>query len=182
MVIAVGSFSRPTTSGWSADRAEHSLSDSHSRDLVAAEELALDKDGRFLGLRVKAEANYGAYLSMFAPSIPTTGMARVISGLYHVPAIYIDFDCAFTNTVPVDAIRGAGKPETILLLERFVDLAAQETGRSPIELRRLNLLTSADMPYQTATGYTYDAVDFPPPVSTSRRGGSTHAVPAADLR
>ena len=146
---------------WSAERSEHALSDSQSRDLLASAELALDKDGQFIGLRVKAQANYGAYLSMFAPSIPTTGMARVISGLYRIPAIYIDFDCAFTNTVPVDAIRGAGKPETIFLLERLVDLAAQETGRSPVELRRLNLLTSADMPYQTATGYTYDAADFP---------------------
>jgi carbon-monoxide dehydrogenase large subunit len=146
---------------WSADRAEHALSDSHSRDLVAEGELALDKNGKFLGVRVKAEANYGAYVSMFAPSIPTTGMARVISGLYRIPEIYIDFDCAFTNTTPVDAIRGAGKPETIFLLERLVDLAAHETGRSPVELRRLNLLTVADIPYRTGTGYTYDAADCP---------------------
>jgi carbon-monoxide dehydrogenase large subunit len=146
---------------WSAERAEHALSDSHSRDLVASGELALDKDGRFLGLRVKAAANYGAYVSMFAPTIPTTGMARVISGLYRIPAIHIDFDCAFSNTVPVDAIRGAGKPESIFLLERLVDIAAHETGRSPLELRRLNLLTPADLPYQTGTGYTYDAGDFP---------------------
>ncbi len=146
---------------WSAERAEHALADSHSRDLVAEGELALDKGGRFLGVRVKAEANYGAYVSMFAPSIPTTGMARVISGLYRIPAIYIDFDCAFTNTTPVDAIRGAGKPETIFLLERLVDLAAHETGRSPVELRRLNLLTPDDIPYRTGTGYTYDAADCP---------------------
>lgn len=144
---------------WSAERSEHSLSDSHARDLVAGAELALDADGRFLGLRVKAEANFGAYLSMFAPTIPTTGMAKVISGLYRIPAIRLDFDCAFTNTVPVDAIRGAGKPETLLLLERLVDLAAHETGRTPTELRRLNLLTAAEMPYAAASGYTYDAAD-----------------------
>jgi carbon-monoxide dehydrogenase large subunit len=146
---------------WSAERTEHALSDSHSRDLVASGALALDKDGRFLGLRIKAEANFGAYLSMFAPSIPTTGLAKVMSGLYRIPTIRIDFDCAFTNTVPVDAIRGAGKPEALFLLERLVDLAAHETGRTPADLRRLNFLTQADMPYTAATGYTYDAADCP---------------------
>ena len=110
-------------------------------------------------LRVKAEANYGAYVSMFAPTIPTTGLAKVISGLYRIPAIRIDFDCAFTNTVPVDAIRGAGKPEALFLLERLVDLAAHETGRTPAELRRLNLLKADEMPYAAASGYTYDAAD-----------------------
>ncbi|HZQ02195.1 MAG TPA: xanthine dehydrogenase family protein molybdopterin-binding subunit [Reyranella sp.] len=146
---------------WSAERAEHALSDSHSRDLIASAELALDGAGRFLGLRVRAEANFGAYLSMFAPSIPTTGLAKVISGLYRIPAIDIEFVCAFTNTVPVDAIRGAGKPEALFLLERLIDCAAHETGRTPAELRRLNLLKPADMPYKSAVGYTYDAADCP---------------------
>jgi len=146
---------------WSAERAEHALSDSHARDLVATGELALDNAGKFLGLRVKAESNFGAYVSMFAPSISTTGLAKVISGLYRIPAIRIDFDCAFTNTVPVDAIRGAGKPEALFLLERLVDLAAHETGRTPAELRRRNFLQAADMPYLSASGYTYDAADCP---------------------
>ncbi|MFI5001721.1 MAG: xanthine dehydrogenase family protein molybdopterin-binding subunit, partial [Reyranellales bacterium] len=140
---------------WSCERGDHALSDSHSRDLVASAELALDGGGKFLGLRARCQANFGAYLSMFAPSIPTTGLAKVISGLYRIPTIRIDFDCAFTNTVPVDAIRGAGKPEALFLLERLVDLAAHETGRTPAELRRLNLLTPADMPYAAASGYTY---------------------------
>jgi carbon-monoxide dehydrogenase large subunit len=144
---------------WSCDRSELAVADSHARDLVASAELALDADGKFLGLRVKAEANFGAYVSMFAPSIPTTGLAKVISGLYRIPAIRIDFDCAFTNTVPVDAIRGAGKPEALFLLERLVDTAARETGHAPAALRRLNLLTPADMPYRSASGYTYDAAD-----------------------
>jgi carbon-monoxide dehydrogenase large subunit len=113
---------------WTCERTELALADSHARDLVATAELALDQEGRFLGVRVTAQANYGAYVSMFAPSIPTTGLAKVISGLYRIPAIRIDFDCAFTNTVPVDAIRGAGKPEALFLLERLVDLAAHETG------------------------------------------------------
>jgi carbon-monoxide dehydrogenase large subunit len=146
---------------WSADRTEHALSDSHSRDLVASAELALDAGGKFLGLRVSAQANFGAYLSMFAPSIPTTGLAKVISGLYRIPAIDIEFDCAFTNTVPVDAIRGAGKPEALFLLERLIDCAAHETGRTPAELRRLNFLLAADMPYKTASGYSYDTADMP---------------------
>jgi aerobic carbon-monoxide dehydrogenase large subunit len=144
---------------WTCERAELALADSHARDLVATGELALDGAGRFLAVRVKAEANYGAYVSMFAPSIPTTGLAKVISGLYRIPAIRIDFDCAFTNTVPVDAIRGAGKPEALFLLERLVDLAAHETGRTPADLRRLNLLRADEMPYAAASGYTYDAAD-----------------------
>jgi carbon-monoxide dehydrogenase large subunit len=146
---------------WTCERGELAVADSHARDLVAHAELALDADGKFLGLRVKAEANFGAYVSMFAPSIPTTGLAKVISGLYRIPAIRVDFDCAFTNTVPVDAIRGAGKPEGVFLLERLIDIAAHETGRSPIELRRLNLLRPQDMPYKAASGYTYDAADCP---------------------
>ena len=154
---------------WAADRTELAQADSHSRDLVATGELALDADGRFLAVRVKAEANYGAYVSMFAPSIATTGMAKVISGLYRIPAIRLDFDCAFTNTVPVDAIRGAGKPEALFLLERLVDIAAHETGHTPIELRRLNLLQPGDMPYKAASGYTYDAADCPRLFETAMR-------------
>ena len=114
------------------------MSDSHARDLLASARAgARCATASSSALRVKAQANYGAYVSMFAPTIPTTGMAKVISGLYRIPAIRIDFDCAFTNTVPVDAIRGAGKPEALFLLERLVDIAAHETGRTPVELRRL---------------------------------------------
>ena len=144
---------------WTCERAELALADSQARDLVATADLALDAGGRFIGLRVKAQANYGAYVSMFAPTIPTTGLAKVISGLYRIPAIRMDFDCVFSNTVPVDAIRGAGKPEALFLLERLVDIAAHETGRSPVELRRINLLRADEMPYATASGYTYDAAD-----------------------
>jgi len=163
---------------WSAERAEHALSDSHARDLVATGELALDAGGRFLGVRVKAESNFGAYVSMFAPSISTTGLAKVISGLYRIPAIRIDFDCAFTNTVPVDAIRGAGKPEALLLLERLVDLAAHETGRTPADLRRLNLLMPAEMPYKAASGYTYDAADCPRLFETALRAADETGLAA----
>ncbi|MGY3473581.1 xanthine dehydrogenase family protein molybdopterin-binding subunit [Bradyrhizobium ottawaense] len=146
---------------WTCERSELAVADVHSRDLVASAELALDANGRFLAIRVKAEANIGAYVSMFAPTTPTTGLTKVISGLYRIPAIHVEFECAFTNTVPVDAMRGAGKPETLFLLERLVDMAAQETVRPPSELRRLNLLKPEDMPYPTASGYTYDAADCP---------------------
>jgi aerobic carbon-monoxide dehydrogenase large subunit len=112
-------------------------------------------------VRVEALANFGAYVSMWAPTIPTTGLAKVISGLYRIPAVHVDFHCAFSNTVPVDAIRGAGKPEALFLLERLVDIAAAETGRPAIDLRRLNLLRPADMPYAAASGYTYDAANCP---------------------
>src|SRR5262249_33306750 len=135
------------------------LSDSHARDLVARAELALDADGRFIGLRGTAHANFGAHVSMFAPTIPTTRVAKGISRPYCIPAPPLHFDFTFSNTPPVDAIRGAGKPEALLLLERLVDLAAHETGRSPIALRRLNLLKAEDMPYAAASGYTYDAAD-----------------------
>ena len=146
---------------WTCERADLSLSDTHARDLVATGELALDKDGRFLGIRVRAQSNFGAYVSMVAPTISTAGLSKVISGLYRIPAISLDFDCVFTNTVPVDAIRGAGKPEALFLLERLVDLAAAETGRSPVELRRLNMLTPSELPHTVATGYTYDSGDYP---------------------
>src|SRR5260370_260655 len=151
----------PSCVAGSAARRDPHLSESQPPGLSGSAELALDGAGRFLGLRVKAKANFGAYLSMFAPSSPTTGMAKVISGLYRIPAIHLGFDCAFTNTVPTDAIRGAGKPEALFLLERLVDIAAHETGHTPAGLRRLNLLTPADMPYKAATGYTYDAADCP---------------------
>ena len=106
-------------------------------------------------------------------------MAKVISGLYRIPAIRLDFDCAFTNTVPVDAIRGAGKPEALFLLERLVDIAAHETGRTPVELRRLNLLRPEDMPYAAASGYTYDAADCPRLFETALREAD---VPGFDAR
>jgi carbon-monoxide dehydrogenase large subunit len=154
---------------WTCDRSELALADSHARDLVATAELALDADGKFLGVRVEALANFGAYVSMWAPTIPTTGLAKVISGLYRIPAVHVDFHCAFSNTVPVDAIRGAGKPEALFLLERLVDIAAAETGCSAIDLRRLNLLAPADMPYAAASGYTYDAADCPRLFETALR-------------
>ncbi len=145
---------------WEQDRTEHHLADAHARDLVAEAELALDAEGRFLAVRVEAVANFGAYVSTVNPTIPTAGMAKVLSGLYAIPAAFIRMRGAFSNTAPVDAIRGAGKPETLVLLERLVDIAARETGRDPVALRRLNLLRPADFPHTTPLGYRYDCGDY----------------------
>jgi carbon-monoxide dehydrogenase large subunit len=143
---------------WVQDRTEHHLADTHARDLLAEITLALDAEGRFTAVKVEAAANFGAWVSAVNPTIPTGGMAKVLSGLYAIPAIHIAMRCAFTNTVPVDAVRGAGKPEALVLLERAVDMAARETGRDPVELRRLNLVGA--FPYRTALGYEYDSGDY----------------------
>lgn len=144
---------------WVQDRSEHHLADTHARDLVAEASLALDAEGRFLAVRVEGVANFGAFVSTVNPTIPTAGMAKVIGGLYDIPAMHIALRCAFSNTAPVDAVRGAGKPEALLLLERLVDVAARESGRDPVALRRLNLLPRDAYPYRTALGYRYDSGD-----------------------
>ncbi len=146
---------------WQAERGENFLAEAHARDQWTEMAMALDAEGKILGLRVEAIANFGAYVSSFAPAIPTTGMAKVLSGLYAIPAIHMRMRCAFTNTVPVDAYRGAGKPETIFALERLIDLAAQRIGMDRFELRRRNLIRPDAMPYKTATGAIYDSGDFP---------------------
>lgn len=145
---------------WVQDRTEHHLADTHARDLIAEIALALDAEGRFTALRVEAIANFGAYVSAVTPSIPTGGLAKVITGLYAIPTAHIRMRCAFTNTVPVDAVRGAGKPEALVLLEGAVDQAARETGRDPVALRRLNLVPRDAFPYRTALGFSYDSGDY----------------------
>lgn len=145
---------------WTQERSEHHLADTHARDLLATAELALDAEGRFLALRIDAVANFGAYVSTVNPTIPTAGMAKVLTCLYDIPAAHIAMRCAFSNTAPVDAVRGAGKPEALVLVERLVDVAARETGRDPVALRRLNLVRKDAFPYRTALGYTYDSGDY----------------------
>ena len=145
---------------WVQERTEHHLADTHARDLLAEASLALDASGRFLAVRIEGVANFGAYVSTVNPTIPTGGMAKVLTSLYAIPAAHIHLRCAFTNTVPVDAIRGAGKPEALVLMEGLVDAAARETGRDPVALRRLNLVPRDAFPYVTALGYRYDSGDF----------------------
>ena len=146
---------------WTSDRSEAFLSDTHARDQTATAELALDADGRFLAIRAEVVANLGAYVSTFGLGVPTDGMAKVLTGCYRIPAAQLTVTCAFTNTVPVDAYRGAGKPEAMFLLERLIDVAARTTGIDPIALRRRNLIPAAAMPYRTALGKIYDSGDFP---------------------
>src|SRR5690606_36918533 len=136
-------------------------SDTQGRDHATVAELALDEEARILGLRVTTTANMGAYLSSFAPFIPTGCYAPMLSGLYTVPVGYCEVTTVFTNTVPVDAYRGAGRPEAAYLVERLIDAAARDFGLAPEELRRRNFIPPEALPYTTCFGETYDSGDFP---------------------
>jgi carbon-monoxide dehydrogenase large subunit len=143
---------------WTADRSEAFLTDAHGRDHVTHAELALDKDGKFLALKAETTANLGAYLSTFASCIPTILHATLLAGQYTTPLIYCQVQAVFTNTTPVDAYRGAGRPEATYLLERMVELAAREMKIHPAELRRRNFIHT--FPYATPVGLTYDTGDY----------------------
>ena len=145
---------------WTAERSESFISDAHGRDHITHAELALDGEGRFLGLRVSTLANMGAYLSTFAPLIPTYLYGTVFSGCYTTPAIYGEVKAIFTNTVPVDAVRGAGRPEASFMLERLVDVAARRLGMDPVEIRRKNFIQPDQFPYQTPVAFQYDTGDY----------------------
>ncbi len=143
---------------WTAERSESFLTDAHGRDHATTAELALDAQGKFLGLRVHTTANLGAYLSTFASSVPTILYATLLAGQYTTPAIYAEVTGVFTNTAPVDAYRGAGRPEATYVVERLVETAARELGIDPAELRRRNFIRS--FPYATPVGLSYDTGDY----------------------
>ncbi len=143
---------------WNCDRSEAFLSDAHGRDHVSHAELAMDKDGKFLGFRVHTDANLGAYLSTFSTAVPTILYATLLAGQYKTPQVYVEVDSWFTNTAPVDAYRGAGRPEATYLLERIVSRAAWEMGLTQDEIRRRNFIT--EFPYQTPVALQYDTGDF----------------------
>ncbi|MBP0463253.1 xanthine dehydrogenase family protein molybdopterin-binding subunit [Roseomonas sp. PWR1] len=155
---SAGKLARPVK--WTADRSESFMSDAHGRDHVSHAELALDADGKFLGLRVSTLANMGAYLSTFAPCVPTYLYATLLAGVYTTPVIYCEVKAVFTNTVPVDAYRGAGRPEATFLLERLMDVAAQETGIDRVDLRRRNFIPNDAFPYQTPVALQYDSGNY----------------------
>ncbi|MCE2391678.1 MAG: xanthine dehydrogenase family protein molybdopterin-binding subunit [Proteobacteria bacterium] len=155
---AAGKLARPVK--WTAERSESFVSDAHGRDHVSHAELAVDEQGQFLGLRVRTVANMGAYLSTFATSIPTYLYATLLAGCYRTPAIYCEVRSVFTNTVPVDAYRGAGRPEAAYLLERLVDKAARQLGIDRIELRRRNFIPKDAFPYATPVALEYDTGDY----------------------
>ncbi len=143
---------------WTSDRSEAFVSDAHGRDHVTTAELALDKDGKFLAMRVRTTANLGAYLSTFASCIPTILYATLLAGQYKTPAIYCEVTAVFTNTTPVDAYRGAGRPEATYVVERLVETAAREMKKDPAELRRQNFIT--EFPYQTPVALCYDTGNY----------------------
>ncbi|MEO8924544.1 MAG: xanthine dehydrogenase family protein molybdopterin-binding subunit, partial [Caldimonas sp.] len=143
---------------WTADRSESFLVDAHGRDHVTTAEMALDKDGNFLALRVKTIANMGAYLSTFASAVPTILYATLLAGQYKTPAIYAEVKAVFTNTAPVDAYRGAGRPEATYAVERVVEQCARDMKMDPAEIRRQNFITT--FPYATPVGLTYDVGNY----------------------
>src|ERR1700738_3555067 len=145
---------------WTAERSESFMSDAHGRDHVTHVELALDGQAKFLALKVSTIANMGGYLSTFAPCIPPYLYGTLLAGTYTTPAIYVETKAVFTHTVPVDAYRGAGRPEATFLLERIVDLAADELGMDPAELRRRNFIAKDAYPYQTPVALQYDSGDY----------------------
>jgi carbon-monoxide dehydrogenase large subunit len=155
---AAGKVRRPVK--WTAERSESFITDAHGRDHVTTAEIAVDEQGNFLALRVNTFANLGAYLSTFGPSIPTYFSATLLAGVYKTPAILSEVKGVFTNTVPVDAYRGAGRPESTYVLERLVDVIAHDTGMDRIELRRKNFIPPEAFPYTTPVALTYDSGDY----------------------
>jgi len=145
---------------WLPDRSEAFMSDTQGRDNLVRLDLSLDENLRFTGLAVQLTANMGAYLSNFAPEIPTMSGGVMYSGVYALPAIHVAVKGVYTNTVPVDAYRGAGRPEAAYALERLLDHAARELGVAPDELRRRNFIKPEAMPHATPLGLTYDSGDF----------------------
>ena len=158
VLFAAKKLGRPVK--WVADRSEAFLADGAGRDLVMAGELALDTEGRFLGVRASITGNAGPYVTAPAFSIPTTGGTRCITGVYALPCYFAHTRVAYTNTVPIAAYRGAGKPEFTYLIERLVDAAARETKRDRASLRRLNMVRADQMPWTTPVGLVFDSGEF----------------------
>ena len=151
-----GRLARPVK--WTSDRSEAFVSDTQGRDHISTATLGLDEDGGFVGLKVSTQANLGAYLSTFATCVPTYLYGILFAGPYTTPAIYVEVEGVFTNTVPVDALRGAGRPEATYLLERLVDKAAAATGIDRVDIRRRNFIR--EFPYQTPVALQYDQGDY----------------------
>jgi len=159
VLIAAKKTGRPVR--WSADRTESFLADDHGRDMTHKGELALDKDGKILGLRITGTAAMGGYLSLYAPFIPTIAGGRIFGGVYRIPAFFCNIKGYFTNTAPVDAYRGAGRPEAAYLMERLMDVAAEKLGLAREEIRRRNLPGPEELPYTNWFGIKYDSGNYP---------------------
>ena len=161
---------------WTADRSESFLTDAHGRDHVTEAEMAFDKDNRILGLRVKTHANFGAYMSLFSSSVPTYLYATLLSGQYVIPAIHAEVIGVYTNTTPVDAYRGAGRPEASFLLERIMETAARQFKVDPTELRHKNFIRQ--FPYQTPVIMAYDTGDFVASLDAAKKAIDYAGFPA----
>jgi len=145
---------------WTADRSESFLADAHGRDHITHAELGTDEEGRFVALKVQTTANLGAYLSTFGSAVPTYLYGTLMAGQYSTPNIYVEVQGVYTNTAPVDAYRGAGRPEATYVVERIVETAARELGRDPVELRRLNMIKPDQFPYETPVALVYDTGNY----------------------
>src|SRR6266568_8069846 len=145
---------------WTSSRREAFQTDAHGRDHVTDAEVAVSRDGKFLGLRVKTTANLGSYLSTFAPAVPTYLYGTLLNGVYEMGAIHCEVTGVFTNTTPVDAYRGAGRPEAAYLIERIVDAGAAALKMDPAELRKKNFIPKFDSGYQTKVALTYDSGNY----------------------
>src|SRR6202007_1257776 len=143
--------------------------DAHGRDHVTHAEMAFDADRKIVGLRVKTIANLGAYMSTFSSSVPTYLYATLLSGQYNIPAIYAEVDAVHTNTTPVDAYRGAGRPEATYVLERLMEIAARRFNLDPAELRHRNFIRS--FPHQTPVIMAYDSGDYEASLNAALAGG-----------
>ncbi len=162
---------------WVATRSETFLSDFHGRNLSLTGELALDADGSFLAIRFDDRADLGAYGATFGSFIATRNLSITAGGVYRIPAIYVRTRLAYTNTVPVSAYRGAGRPDIAYAIERLVDHAAREHGFDPVGLRRKNFVPRAAMPYQTPNAGTYDSGDFEAVMDDALRHADWHGFP-----
>jgi aerobic carbon-monoxide dehydrogenase large subunit len=158
VLAASKAINRPVK--WVADRSEAFLSDAHGRDHVTKIQLATDKEGNFLALRTETMANVGAYLSNFSTATPTFLHGTLMAGPYRTPLVYVNVKAVFTNTAPVDAYRGAGRPEATYSIERVVDKAAHELGIDPLEIRRKNFIQPDQYPYTTPVGLVYDTGNY----------------------
>lgn len=156
-MVAAEKLKRPVR--WVADRTEHFLADTHGRANFVTATMALDKRGKFIGLKVDLAAEMGAYLSQYGPFIPWVG-TTMTPGCYNIPAVHVRFRGILTNTMAVDAYRGAGRPEAAYLIERLVDAIARETGKTPDAVRALNFVKPGEMPHKTQTGPVYDSGEF----------------------
>ena len=173
VLFAARKLGRPVR--WSSERTEDFLSSAQGRDNRTQAKLALDAEGRFLGLHVSTVADMGAYLSALGPAIPTNSAATATGGVYDIPAVFLEVRGAFTNTVPVDAYRGAGKPEANYATERLVDLAARRTGLGPVEIRRRNIVAS--FPHRTALGMNVEAGAFGRSLDEAWRAADAEGFP-----